>query len=187
MEPNEDWSLLVLSPNLAVLQQTGEHRILREMVESSLGLINANGIVAKKGAFPTRLLIVEDDLLTLHTLKELLETPSLTVFTADNGAEGLREVMRDGDFDVVLCDMMMPHMPGDMFYLAVERVRPVLCKRFIFMTGNRPGDGRTGDKIQQFIQRINRTILYKPFLLNQLMDAIAEVLSWNAQLEPPSE
>lgn len=187
MEPNEDWSLVVLSPDLAVLQQTGEHRILREMVESSLGLVKTNTIVAKKGASSTRLLIVEDDLCLRDSLKEALETASLTVSTAANGAEGLREVMHDGDFDVVLCDMMMPHMRGDMLYLAVERVKPALSKRFIFMTGNRPGDGETGDKIQQFIQRINRTILYKPIILSQLMDAIAEVLRWNAHLEPPSE
>ena len=36
----------------------------------------------------------------------------------------------------------MPTMAGDMFYLAVQKTKPQLCSRFLFVTGhadNRPG------------------------------------------------
>jgi len=71
---------------------------------------------------------------------------------------------------VILCDMMMPTLPGDMFYLAVERMRPHLCDRFIFMTGYK-GDGKVAD----FIKKVNGTILNKPFLVDDLLEMIAFV------------
>jgi CheY-like chemotaxis protein len=51
------------------------------------------------------------------------------------GAEGVQQVLAS-DFDAIVCDMVMPNFPGDMFYLAVQRARPHLCQRFIFITGH---------------------------------------------------
>jgi hypothetical protein len=55
-----------------------------------------------------------------------------------------------------------------MFYRAVERIRPRLCERFVFMTGYR-NDARANE----FIKSINGYVLQKPFQLKDLMDAIA--------------
>ena len=58
-----------------------------------------------------------------------------------------------------------------MFYRAVERVRPNLCKRFIFMTGH------TGDKeIDTFIRGVRGLMLWKPFQIHEVLDAIKIVL-----------
>jgi DNA-binding NarL/FixJ family response regulator len=76
------------------------------------------------------------------------------------------------DFSIILCDMVMPNFPGDMFYAAVERVRPKLCKRFIFMTGHQ-GDR----KIEEFIRRIRGLMLWKPFQMTILFDTIKVVLN----------
>jgi DNA-binding NarL/FixJ family response regulator len=83
----------------------------------------------------------------------------------------LKKILSD-DFEIILCDMVMPNFPGDMFYLAVERVRPNLCKRFIFMTGHK-GD----PKIGEFIRRIRGLMLWKPFEMHVLFDAIKAVNS----------
>ena len=54
---------------------------------------------------------------------------------------------------------------------AVERVRPHLCKRFIFMTGH------TGDKeIDTFIRGVRGLMLWKPFQIHEVLDAIKIVL-----------
>ena len=42
---------------------------------------------------------------------------------AERGVEGVHEVLAS-EFDAILCDMQMPTLPGDMFYRAVERMRP---------------------------------------------------------------
>jgi DNA-binding response OmpR family regulator len=80
------------------------------------------------------ILLLDDDIELANTLKQLLETHNFIVTTVHNGVDGVREIMRF-DFDIIMCDMMMPRMPGDMFYFAVERAKPYLCPRFIFITG----------------------------------------------------
>ena len=80
----------------------------------------------KTGVLGKRILLLEDDPDFKGILTDVLEQNDYTVVAVQNGAEGVREVMK-ADFDAIICDMMMPGLPGDMFYLAVERMRPALC------------------------------------------------------------
>ena len=85
-----------------------------------------------------------------------LEPKNEIVAVAD-GVEGVKNIQRS-DFDVIICDLMMPELPGDQFYRTVERVKPHLCNRFIFMTGY------TEDrKIADFIKSIDGLMMHKPF------------------------
>ena len=95
---------------------------------------------------------------------------SFQVTCVPSGVEGLRQIMAR-DFDVILCDMVMPHVPGDMFYLAVERTKPALCKRFVFMTGY-----RADPKIDSFLRKTGGYVLWKPFETLQLSNAINVIL-----------
>ena len=132
----------------------------------------AKQLVASEGDSTTqvkRILLLEDDEDFRNIIKQFLESHFYKVVTVRNGVEGVREIMAS-DFEVILCDMMMPTLPGDMFYLAVERMRPHLCSRFIFMTGYK-GDA----KISEFLRRVNGTILNKPFHVDDLLEMIAFV------------
>jgi CheY-like chemotaxis protein len=117
------------------------------------------------------ILMLEDDVAVALMLKEALESHGYSVTVVSNGAEGLKKILA-ADFEIILCDMVMPNFPGDMFYLAVERARPNLCHRFIFMTGHQ-GDR----KVEQFIRRIRGLVLWKPFEMHLLFDAIKVVNS----------
>jgi CheY-like chemotaxis protein len=117
------------------------------------------------------ILVLEDDVALAIMLKQVLQEQNYVVTVVANGAEGLKQVMAH-DFDVIVCDMVMPNFPGDLFYLAVARSRPALCSRFVFMTGH------AGDrKIEQFIRRIRGLMLWKPFDVHVLFDAIKVVNS----------
>jgi two-component system NtrC family sensor kinase len=116
-------------------------------------------------------LLLEDEGEFTEILKIYLEANGYRVTCAQNGVEGLKKIMTP-DFDVILCDMMMPNLPGDMFYLAVERTKPHLCKRFIFMTGFR-GE----KKIEEFIRKVKGVMLWKPFQFHELMDTMTSVLN----------
>ena len=74
----------------------------------------------------------------------------------------------------------MPKMPGDMFYRAVERIRPHLCRRFLFMTGY-----KREPRIDSFIRDVNGNLLWKPFPLEDLMAAIRTVLAKAATAGTP--
>ena len=120
---------------------------------------------------PRKILMLEDEVAFAIALKENLEAEGYHVTVVSNGAEGLKKILTT-EFEIILCDMVMPNFPGDMFYLAVERARPDLCKRFIFMTGHQ------GDvKIREFIRRIRGLMLWKPFETHVLFDAIKVVSS----------
>ncbi len=118
-----------------------------------------------------KILLLEDDRDFSGVLKDFLESIPYHVVAVENGVEGLREVMKQ-DFDVIICDMMMPKLAGDMFFWAVQRVKPALCSHFIFITGY-----SKNPKIDGFIRQIRGTILPKPFHMDLLRETIAFTLS----------
>ncbi len=122
-------------------------------------------------------LVLEDDEQLAGTLKNYLESNACKVTRVESGVEGLRRIMVE-DFDLVLCDMVMPTFPGDKFYLAVERVKPALCRRFLFMTGH-----RAEPKYEKFIAEINGLIIWKPFVPRELLAAIQSVLKRADELD----
>ena len=115
-------------------------------------------------------LIVDDDRDLLDTLKTLLESKDCLVSTATNGVEALKLIMHM-DVDIILCDLLMPSMAGDMFYAAVERVKPKLCSRFIFVTGY---EGHP--KFAAFLEKSKAVVLYKPITLGKLTGTMRIVL-----------
>lgn len=117
-----------------------------------------------------RALLLEDDELLAQTLKKLLKFQQWDVTAVQNGAEGLRKIMTD-NFDVIICDLMMPTMPGDMFYLAVEKVKPFLCERFIFVTGD-----SNNPRVSSFLAKTNGAVLYKPVRVADLVKMISTVI-----------
>jgi CheY-like chemotaxis protein len=130
--------------------------------ETQPGPQEVAGVVSKKG----RVLLLEDDAESRDFIRDWLVEKGYGVVAVENGADGVREVM-NGDVTLVLCDVELPGLPGEGFYRAVERVRPDLCPRFIFITGQN-GD----EKTDEFIQAINGFVLRKPFNAENLRDSI---------------
>jgi len=123
------------------------------------------------------ILLLDDDTDLAFTLKHLLESHNFVVTTVGNGVEGLREIMQF-DFDLIMCDMMMPQMPGDMFYFAVQRTKPEHCSRFIFITGypDKP-------EVATFLSRLpDAVVLNKPVSNDELIRTISFVLKRNGLL-----
>ena len=120
-----------------------------------------------------KILLLEDDPDLASTLKLFLETNGFDVTLARDGVEGLRMAM-SVDYEVVICDMLMPNLPGNMFYVAVERTKPALAKRFIFITGH-----QSDQKINTFLKQVRGLCLFKPFPMHQLMEAIQVIIKKN--------
>ena len=118
-----------------------------------------------------RILILEDDAAFAAGLKTTLETASYRVTVVPTGAEGVQQILAS-DFDAIVCDMVMPNFPGDMFYRAVQQSRPHLCRRFIFITGHQGNPG-----VVEFIKQTGCVGLWKPFDMGQLFDALGSVFA----------
>ncbi len=133
----------------------------------------ANGAADSQGSgshSPLKILLLEDDTAFTSLLSDGLDKNLFEITVVENGVDGLKSLMAS-DYDIVLCDMMMPTLPGDMFYLAVERTKPYLCQRFIFMTGH-----RGQPKWDQFIRKVNGVMLWKPFHFSDLQDAMRSIV-----------
>ncbi len=115
-------------------------------------------------------LLLDDDPDVVSVLKDTLESRHFLVTTATNGVEGLREVMSQ-DFDIILCDLMMPTMPGDMFYIAVQRTKPLLSERFIFITGC-----SENPRVAGFLKTVTAPVIMKPISGSEVIRVIDQVL-----------
>jgi DNA-binding response OmpR family regulator len=123
-----------------------------------------------KASPPKPILMLEDETSLTEELTPFFAYNGYDLVAVTNGVDGLKQIIAR-DFSVIICDMMMPNLPGDMFYRAVERTKPQLCKRFIFITGFK------GNRdIEEFIGKVNGVMLWKPFQTHELMDAIQVVL-----------
>ena len=119
---------------------------------------------------PLSVLMLDDEKDFTDIVQTYLEEHGFRVTCVKNGVEGLKKIMVM-DFDAIVCDMMMPTLPGDMFYLAVQKTKPHLCKRFLFVTGHK-GE----KKIDDFIRSVKGLMIFKPVQLHELLGAIRAVI-----------
>ena len=110
-----------------------------------------------------RVLVVDDDIDLLLTCQELLQAHNYETSTAENGAQALK-LMKNREVDAILCDLDMPELSGDLFYIEVGRTWPQLLKRFIFVTAN--AENPTYEK---FLKSTKAPVLSKPLSFDRLL------------------
>lgn len=83
-----------------------------------MGELSKKGRGVKKKAYKplfkapdVRILAVDDNAMNLTVIKELLSETEMTIDTAKDGHEAL-ELTREGKYDVILMDHMMPYLDG---------------------------------------------------------------------------
>src|SRR2546429_8657669 len=77
------------------------------------------------------ILVVDDDKQLASALQWILADENYLVDVAFDGEEALVKV-KAHDYDAVICDLKMPRMRGDDFYLKARDIRPGLSDFFIF-------------------------------------------------------
>jgi CheY-like chemotaxis protein len=115
------------------------------------------------------ILVVDDNVELAQTYQELFEAHDYQASIAANGVLALK-LLLNAEFDAILCDLSMPQLEGDMFYLTVERVRPQLARRFVFVTGN-----AGNPKYEAFFKNVECPVLYKPVSIDKLLEALRGV------------
>ena len=118
--------------------------------------------------FPQRrLLVVDDERLVCDAVKMMLEFDGHVVETAGNGKDALA-ILAERRFDVVITDFDMPLMKGDELAAAIKARDPkqpvVMITAYDEML-RASGNPLTGIDL----------VISKPFLLENLREAIAKV------------
>src|SRR3989442_774567 len=115
---------------------------------------------------PLSILVVDDEPHILHYMRATLESYGHTVELASDGTYALERALA-GPFDVIICDLRMPHLSGREMYTKLARQDPRVAERIIFATG----DTVRGDTLQ-FLEALGRPYLHKPFTLAELRAAL---------------
>jgi DNA-binding response OmpR family regulator len=116
------------------------------------------------------ILVVDDDKQFVSALQWILADENFLVDVAFDGEEALKKV-KAHEYSVVICDVKMPRMRGDEFYLKAREVRPSMAGRFIFITGF-----ATDPHVTFFFTRNEVKYLVKPFPIEGLISCVKELL-----------
>ena len=143
-----------------------------------LALETQTAVLAKKTA---TVLVVEDDLdLRAGLLDQLEKMPrnySLTLLVAANGKQGL-DILKQQVPDLIISDIMMPHMSGYEFLQEVRKNPAWLHIPVIFLTAK----GKPPDKHKAFILGVD-DYLTKPYESRKLIQFVEAQLDRKAQMQ----
>ncbi|HEX8704112.1 MAG TPA: response regulator [Myxococcaceae bacterium] len=113
-----------------------------------------------------RILIVDDEPRLITSMRLLLE-PSHDVFATTRGSEALEMVSAGERFDVIVCDLQMPEMPGKVVYERLREQAPELAERLVFISG-----GAYTQAARDFIRSVRNRVLEKPVRPDVLLATI---------------
>ena len=115
--------------------------------------------------------IIDDEAAVARALERTLEHDH-SVSVHLNPSEAL-EALSAGtvQFDLVLCDVLMPELRGDELYRRLCERHAHYQSRFVFMTG-----GALPPEAQELVSNKAITLLLKPFETQDLVEAIAKQL-----------
>jgi len=109
-------------------------------------------VVTRRG----RVLIIDDEPMVVAFTGRCLREHDVTGVT--DATDALTRISAGEQFDVILCDLMMPNITGIDFFERVGAQRPELAGRIVFMTG-----GTFTPRAQRFLDSVANPCIEKPF------------------------
>ncbi len=115
-----------------------------------------------------QVLVVDDDPIVARAIVRLLRsTADANALTSAKDAQAL--LASGADFDVILCDLMMPEVSGAELHAWISAHRPDLRERVVFLSG-----GATTDDAQRFLDQCASPCLTKPVPAQALRELVAK-------------
>jgi CheY-like chemotaxis protein len=128
---------------------------------------------------PLRILIVDDEEPILRFVERVLRDAGHVTLTAADGIEALALAHKEGGFDVVVTDLMMPGMAGDELARRLRQDEPRL--KVLYLTGH-------SDRL--FMEKVtlwqDESFLEKPCSVKGLREAVALLFFFCLEAPPVS-
>jgi len=115
------------------------------------------------------ILVVDDEADVRTSMRRVLRPHQVTL--AAGGEEAWKHIAKN-DFDVILCDIVMPDLTGIELFERASAERPGQADRFIFMTG-----GSFTAEMRFFLDHRAPARLEKPFDIAELKAVVAAALA----------
>jgi DNA-binding response OmpR family regulator len=122
--------------------------------------------------------VLEDEPTVARLIADVLEDEGLRVDVLLDAREALDRADRVA-YSLVICDMKMPELDGEHFYLALANAKNPLHQRFLFVTGD-----VLATHTRDFLDRYHLPHVAKPFRVEELTDKIRFVLQTIMSVEP---
>jgi DNA-binding response OmpR family regulator len=138
---------------------------------AGLGLAKVEGPAAKvpQRTSPSRILIVEDEMLIQMLAVEILKELGFNVDTAGSAADARSKLrLLEGDVDAVILDIGLPDAKGDLLLKEIRGAYPALP--ILITSGQDDAELRTQFAGLEFVE-----FLSKPYVLEQVRSALASV------------
>jgi len=117
-----------------------------------------------------RVLLVDDDIEIIESLRYALESRGYQVLIARDGNQGLVLAERE-DPDLIILDMMMPKRSGFLVLEKLRRTRPVPI-RVIMITANE------GSRHKAYAEMLGvDDYIRKPFAMTRLLETVDRLLA----------
>ena len=116
-----------------------------------------------------RILLVEDEDMVRAVGERALARAGYSVVTAADGEEGLAAIANQGEFDMVVSDVVMPGMDGPKMVRAIRKLHPAMP--ILFMSGY------AEEQLRKDINIDDMHFIPKPFSVQQIADKVGEVLA----------
>jgi signal transduction histidine kinase len=151
---------------LEVESQVGKGSIFRVVLPSAASAEEpvpeappASSVAARRG----RVLVVDDEPMIATAIGRTLALEH-DVIVASAATSALERIQRGEEFDVILCDLMMPQMTGMDLYDELVRTAPGQADRVVFLSG-----GAFTAAARAFLEDVPNQRLEKPFDTRQLL------------------
>lgn len=146
--------------------------VVRRLVLCTLAAKAKESLRAGRTTFPVleqrppRVLVIDDDSRVARTIERTLR--GYDIVTTNRASQALEHIHRGDQFDVIICDLMMPEMDGSTFYYRLAHSVPDQAKRVIFVTA-----GGATEATRDFLASTTQPVMSKPFEVAELRRFVA--------------
>lgn len=119
-----------------------------------------------------KILVIDDDELTLAILRKLLEAEEYEVEVCCSGVEALGRLAKNR-YDAILCDMWMAGMNGKDFYLQLKQDFPDYQRKVVFITGDIASEATWEFIDERHLPYVIKPIS-RPLLRRKVMEIVGE-------------
>jgi two-component system NtrC family sensor kinase len=118
-----------------------------------------------------RILIVEDEPTVAELIADVMSEEGHLVDTILDSRAALAK-MEEKNYSLVICDLKMPHVDGPGLYRALVRGENPMQHKVLFVTGD-----TMGPRTLEFLRSSGLPYLAKPFLVDELKQAVRQALA----------
>jgi CheY-like chemotaxis protein len=118
----------------------------------------------------SRLLVIDDEELVAKSIARPLKKYH-DVAIVLSGEEAMIALKKDRDFDLILCDLMMPKMSGMDFYDLVREIDRNLAERMVFITG-----GTFTTRAMEFRKKVSNPFIEKTVDPSKLAKLVQDLI-----------